>query len=242
MQFSLVTTLRQMDLWYRTALGAELLRLEMNALDQYLSEYRGQCLLQMGGASEALLWESSSIPHCVRYSPEQAPAFYGPSVCGTLEELPFQPGSFDVVLMPHILEFMPDPEQLLAQVYQMLAPEGRVIILAFNTWSLWGIARWFKHSKTLPWRGRFYSELQLEKWLLQQKFTIEENCSVFFRPPMLTKASLQRGIILEAIGSVLWSNYGAVNLLVAKKPVVSLLPADPRLAEKPVTADVLGTA
>jgi SAM-dependent methyltransferase len=242
LQFSPETTLHQMDLWYRTDLGMELLRLESNALKQYLADYRVGCLLQIGGPSAITLYENASFVQHVRYSPEHTSTFHGPSICGALDELPFQPGSLEMVLLPHVLEFVSDPEQLLADIYQALAPEGRVIILAFNAWSLWGMTRWFKHRRTVPWRGRFYSELQLKKWLLRQKFTLEENCSVFFRPPMPTKFSLHRGIVLEAIGSVLWGNHGAVNLIVAKKPVVSLLPADPRLAKKAAAADVLGTA
>jgi len=39
--------------------------------------------------------------------------------------------------MPHTLEFTNDPHQVLREVDRVLIPEGHVVILAFNPWSLW---------------------------------------------------------------------------------------------------------
>lgn len=51
---------------------------------------------------------------------------------GALEDLPFGPGSFEVVSLWHTLEHLPDPRNALERVYWLLVPGGRVIIATPN--------------------------------------------------------------------------------------------------------------
>ena len=55
-----------------------------------------------------------------------------------LDELPLAPKSVDVIILVHVLEFIPSPPVLLREVYQALAPGGQLIIVNLNPWSLWG--------------------------------------------------------------------------------------------------------
>ncbi len=226
--------LRQLDLWYHTSLGSAVFAAEHDALSQHLPHYFGQHLLQIGGPSERWLFDQSPIYHRVRLSPEHMPVFRGPSVQGAFDELPFLPDSFAVILLPHVLEFVTKPDAVLQQIYPLLTPEGRVIVVGFNPCSLWGIAKWFKHHKTLPWRGQFISKLWLCNVLKKQGLAVEKVSTVFFRPPVTRKQWLQRLLPLEAMGRLLWSDCGAVYIIIAKKIVASLTPVDERLKQKAI--------
>jgi ubiquinone/menaquinone biosynthesis C-methylase UbiE len=43
-----------------------------------------------------------------------------------LHHLPLAANSIDLVVMPHTLEFAPDPHQMLREVERVLVPEGQV--------------------------------------------------------------------------------------------------------------------
>jgi len=61
------------------------------------------------------------------------------------QELPFADGSFDVVLIKHIVEHLPDPARAIAEIGRVTAPGGALILATPNLESLlkpWKGARW----------------------------------------------------------------------------------------------------
>lgn len=61
---------------------------------------------------------------------------------GALEAQSFPASSFDAVTMSHSIEHVPDPAAILAEIYRILTPGGRVAILTPNARSLGH--RWFR--------------------------------------------------------------------------------------------------
>ena len=53
------------------------------------------------------------------------------------EELPLPDASIDRVLMVHSLEFAEDPRESLKEVWRILAPGGRLVIVAPNRRGVW---------------------------------------------------------------------------------------------------------
>ena len=51
-------------------------------------------------------------------------------------ELPIATQSIDLVLLPHVLEFAEEPHAVLREVDRVMMPEGRLVIVGFNPWSL----------------------------------------------------------------------------------------------------------
>lgn len=66
---------------------------------------------------------------------------------GDLESQEFSDGSFDVVLMKHVLEHLPDPQYSMRTIRRILRPGGRLIAVTPNVDS-WGSSRFGK-----DWRG-----------------------------------------------------------------------------------------
>ena len=48
---------------------------------------------------------------------------------GSAEEIPYDDGSFDVVVTTQVLEYVPDVAAALAEIHRVLRPAGRVLIL-----------------------------------------------------------------------------------------------------------------
>ena len=92
-----------------------------------------------------------------------------------LHELPVANNTFDAVVLHHVLETAEDPRTAIREVARTLAPGGRLLIVAFNPWSLWGLrsayARFFEDS----FSGlRFFSPARLLDWLTVLGFELQE--------------------------------------------------------------------
>lgn len=61
-----------------------------------------------------------------------------PAVCAGLPQLPFRPGSFQLVTLFHVLEHLPDPMSTLFSLGELIAPGGRLVVQVPNAgcWQL----------------------------------------------------------------------------------------------------------
>src|SRR5690606_15179093 len=119
--------------WFQTPLGQYLLEKERAYLDDVTPDIFGFHAIQIGLPAFNLLRESR-ITHRLRVAPEGEP-----DVCARGHELPFATQSIDLVLLPHVLEFAQEPHEVLREVDRVMMPEGRLVIVGFNPWSLWGL-------------------------------------------------------------------------------------------------------
>ncbi len=145
----------------------------------------------------------------------------------------------DTLVLVHCLEFGTDPHALLREAVRVLAPEGHLLILAFNPMSLWGIGRMVAPLAGLgrPWAGHYYTALRLRDWCRLLGLEHREQRRLFFRPPIPHPGLQQRLAGLERVGSALWPMLGGVNLCVSRKRVPRAIPMGALLRrQKPVQA------
>lgn len=217
--------------WYQSPLGRQLCELEHHQLDTILPNLFGYYLLQLGCVYPEDWLSSSKIRRRavldVDYLPlasETLDRLY----C-ELDALPIVTDSVDVVVLPHSLEFHSNPHELLREVDRILIPEGHVVVLGFNPWSLWMLARlmlkWRGHA---PWAGRFLSPNRLKDWLSLLGFEIVYSRSYFYRPPIPEPAVLNKLKFIERMGRVCWPPFGGGYVMVARKRVYTLTPIRPR--------------
>lgn len=92
-----------------------------------------------------------------------------------LHELPVPNNTLDAVVLHHVLESAQDPRTAIREVSRALAPGGRLLIVAFNPWSLWGVrsayARVFQDSFT---GLKFVSVRRLLDWLTVLGFELQQ--------------------------------------------------------------------
>lgn len=242
-----------MHSWANQAPGEWFQEQERAQLEQVLPTLFGYHLLQVGDFYPRSCLQASRIPHRmlmdqVLLSPDKEKTDTtqgGSPLKGDPEALPVATDSLDVVLLPHTLEFTHNPHQVLREADRVLIPEGHVVILGFNPWSVWMCWRlvlgWRGRA---PWCGRFISQTRVRDWLQLLGFDITHAEHFFFRPPLARVGIMRHLRFLERLGKRWWPIFGAGYIVVAKKRVVTLTPIRPRwqARRRLAAADVMGSS
>jgi len=214
--------------FYASQSGVRLREVEQTLLDEVLPTLFGYHLLQVGWPADADLLRSSRIGHRMVLDPDNVS---GSSVhlASRTDSLPLASDSIDVILLPHLLELERHPHEVLREVERTLIPEGHVVILGFNPWSLWGACRLLPGRKReVPWCGHFYSQTRIRDWLALLGFATVRARTYFYRPPLRHGALMERLELIERLGARWWGPLGGGYLLVARKRVTALTPIRPR--------------
>jgi SAM-dependent methyltransferase len=200
--------------WLATPLGQYLLEKERAYLDDVTPDIFGYHALQLGMPEVDLLRESR-IAHRVRVAAAEHPDVYA-----KCHELPLATQSIDLVLLPHVLEFASEPHAVLREVDRVMMPEGRLVIVGFNPWSLWGLRSALGLSRhEYPWNGRFVSLLRVKDWLALLGFDVSAGRLVGYAPPFDSARLRRRFGFMEPAGDRWWAVGGAVYMLQAIKRV-----------------------
>ena len=142
--------------------------------------------------------------------------------------LPIAADSVDAVVLPHVLEFAADAKQVLREAERVLIPEGRVIVLGFNSLSLWGLRRIIAGKEPrAPWCGHFLAPFRVADWLSVLGFDVELHEGVTFRPPWRRAMTRRDPLFFDAIGQRLWPGLAGVFAIRAVKRVSTLTPLRP---------------
>jgi SAM-dependent methyltransferase len=205
------TTLQE---WFQTPLGQYVLEKERAYLDDVTPDIFGFHAAQLGMPDVDLLRENR-ITHKMRV------AHLGhPDVYARCHELPFATQSIDLVLLPHVLEFAEEPHAVLREVDRVMMPEGRLVIVGFNPWSLWGLRSALGFSRhQVPWNGRFLSLLRVKDWLALLGFEVSAGRLIAYAPPFDSEKLRRRFGFMEPAGDRWWAVGGAVYMLQAIKRV-----------------------
>jgi SAM-dependent methyltransferase len=176
--------------------------------------------------------------------PRHAPEGRSTVWCDLLD-LPFEAQSVDLIVMPHTLEFTSDPHRLLREAERVLMPEGQLLIVGFNSLSLWG-ARQSAGKLTgqpfLPARQDLIAFTRLKDWIKLLGFELERGRFGCYRPPLATEKWLTRYAFMEAAGDRWWPIFGAVYMVTAIKRVRGMRLVGPLKVKKPVLAPSLKAA
>jgi len=139
--------------------------------------------------------------------------------------LAFPNALFDRILVAHGLEEAADPVALLREVWRVLAPSGRTIIVAASRLGLWSDAE-----QTPFGHGRPFTRGQLEQLVREAELEPIAWSRALYAPPLGWTAGWAEGF--EQIGSRLWPQFSGLILLEAVKQTFAVKP-------KPVAAPVL---
>jgi SAM-dependent methyltransferase len=218
--------------WWESALGRALLAAESELLSTALEDVFGWELLQIGawGKARELLAGSRTR----RQSLIAAAAFPGGAdIIARPSLLPVSGDCVDAVLLPHTLEFAPDPYAVLREVDRVLTGEGQLLVLGFRPWSLWGMrARWSRTGFP-PGMRRVLSEGLLREWLVLLGFEVVAAQRYLYLSPWSRGPSARAGTATVLRAGLTYPLPAGAFLLKARKRVYSLTPVRPRFREKP---------
>jgi SAM-dependent methyltransferase len=235
-----MSTVNSLTDWFASPQGQYLLLREQDFFDQTVSDIFGFNAVQLG-LTEFEFLRASRMPlravagnraglRACKSADGDKSANYA-KVRLIMDELPFESGSLDMVVMPHVLEFNENPHQILREVERVLMPEGHVIIAGFNPRSLWGVRRAFGSKMGYPWRGNFISLPRIKDWLALLGFEVVSGRFACYAPPLLNPKLIQRMRFMEPAGDRWWAVCGGVYFLQAIKRVPGMRPIKPRWNE-----------
>ena len=136
------------------------------------------------------------------------------SLTALVEEdaLAFPDAFFDRILVVHGLESAESLRPLLRQLWRVLAPEGKLLLVAPNRASLWAQVEWSPFGQ-----GRPFSRGELERILRDVLFVPTFWDRALFVPPFNSKALIGTGVSWERLGGRFLHGLGGVHLVEATK-------------------------
>lgn len=161
--------------WYRSAtLGRILREVEVSYLRNSLQLTYKQRILQVGslGCEERYIPDEFRQQLVVlslngdRHDTESTFAR------GVPVQLPIASESIDLLILPHVVEFEADPHGVLREAERVLRPEGQLVVMAFNPFSIHGIVRRLTLREVFRRQG-FVPSARLLDWLRLLKFEAE---------------------------------------------------------------------
>lgn len=220
--FNSVKYTNQLQEWYATPAGQILYKELLAKLETLLPNLFGYFALQVGGlAKEIDLISSSKIIQKVYMTLNTEK---GNVVANSLA-LPFSQNTLDLIVLPHTLDISPRPHQVLREIHRVLIPEGHLVIVGFNPFSMMGLSKLiFLRSQRAPWAGHFYTARRLKDWLSLLGFKVMTIEHVGLRPPIQNLRFQQRMQFLNKAELVGLGRLGCLQIFVAKKRELTLTP------------------
>ena len=138
------------------------------------------------------------------------------------DALPFPDVFFDRILIVHGLESSESLRALIRQVWRVLAPEGRILLVAPNRASLWAQVQ-----RSPFGHGRPFSRMELEGLLKDGLFEPTRWSRALYAPPF--ESVTRTGTGWEKMGTKLFPGIGGVHVVEAAKALYA--PATPGLPQ-----------
>lgn len=210
--------------WLQSPPGRYVLNWEQQCFDQIVADVFGFHAVQIGlpqinSLSENRMPLQALLIHSNDNRSDTA-RFNWHLIEASSTELPFASESLDLIVLPHVLEFAPDPHQILREVDRVLRPEGRLIISGFNPASLWGARQYLSRligTPYLPRDGQFISLIRIKDWLELLNFSIDRGHFGCYKLPLQGEGLMGKMNFLEKMGNRWWPIFGAVFLVSAIK-------------------------
>ncbi|MFP4146520.1 MAG: class I SAM-dependent methyltransferase [Halorhodospira sp.] len=200
--------MQRLQAWYGTALGQRVAAAEGAALGEVLADLGIGDVVRIGPGPRRLPLAPNVRQWC---------AHEGGDLLLAPEQLPFRGQSLEGLILAHVLEFTSEPVAVLAEAYQALRPEGRLIVLGFNPLGWWGMYRlWGRwRSDAPPWCGRQQTASAVGVRLRRAGFQPLAVHFLCFRPPLQGSALQKRLDPWEDIGRRFGRLAAAVQMTVA---------------------------
>ncbi|WP_160169813.1 class I SAM-dependent methyltransferase [Marinospirillum insulare] len=183
--------------FWASHLGKEVLRVEAELLAPIMESLCGYHVLSLGSCSSKHLLASCTIKHKIEWRPSFALAEHPSCLIADPSKLPLPNDSMDVVLLHHSLEIFDRPHALLKEAARVTLPKGEMLILGFNPYSLWGLAKMLPKSlQAEPLvalkSAAFISQNKLQDWFEFLDLKQEAAQQLFHRPVCNSKKLLVR--------------------------------------------------
>jgi SAM-dependent methyltransferase len=129
-------------------------------------------------------------------------------------DLPLLESTVDLALVVHGLEHAELPLETLQEVWRVMAPQGRLVLVVPNRGGLWAA------SESTPFgHGQPFSPRQIANLLKESKYTVTQWRSALYLPPIHNPTILKAASALDVVGARLASRFAGVTIVEAMKEV-----------------------
>jgi SAM-dependent methyltransferase len=204
--------------FYATPLGHLARRMLGITMARLWPDLRGQRLAGLGFATPYLSLMREGTERCLAMMPAAQgvvnwPAT-GPSASALvdLDMLPLPDACLDRILLVHALEVSEAPDQILDELWRVLAPGGRLMAIVPNRRGLWA------RMDTTPFGvGQPFSRSQLERLMRAAMFSPETWAETLYVPPLQRRILMRSAAAWEKLGSGLSLPFAGVHVIDATK-------------------------
>lgn len=214
-----------LDAWLAAPLGRTLLDRERALVETAMERVFGTQCLQIGhwGPPDTFLPSARTQRRALVAEPGARGDFVSHA-----SSLAVQTNSVDVVLLPHTLEFEPEPHEVIREVDRVLVGEGHLLVLGFEPLGWWSLRHRLSEQGFPPGLDHMLSRGRLRDWLRLLHFDVLEVHRFLHTLPIarMHGGSLERRF--EAAGRWFGGHFGSAYLLKAKKRVYTMTPIRPK--------------
>jgi len=215
-----------LNAFYRSRLGQVTRRVVLARMRSIWPDVSGLSLLGLGYATPYLRVFNGEAGRVLALCPAAQGVIRwpndGPSQVSLIEEdnIPLPDDSMDRVLMVHAVETSEMQRDLMRQVWRVLAPGGRLLVLAANRRGMWARA-----DKTPFGHGHPFSEQQLDRLLRASMFTPLRTEFALYVPPLQRGLSLWSAPAWERLGRTWGLPLPGVVMVEASKQMYGAIPS-----------------
>jgi SAM-dependent methyltransferase len=226
------TDIRQLLDFYQSPLGARVRRILAHRIRARWRRATGLTLMGLGFATPYLGSFRGEVARFGALMPSTQGAVVwpgtGPVDTVVVEEtsLPLPDNTVDLMLIVHCLETSESVRELLREMWRVMSPEGRVLLIVPNRRGVWA-----RFDRTPFGHGRPYSPAQLERLLGEALFTPTYWDAALHIPPFENRLVMRSSMTIERVGARITPAFAGVILVEARKEMVSPI-AKPALARR----------
>jgi SAM-dependent methyltransferase len=182
-QAECIDILAELEAWYARDAGQYLLDATRSTVQNLLDTSFGYHILQLGVSGIRPLCQGSPINHRLYCANRAGP---GVSLVAEPDELPLESDSVDAIIAHHCLEFASNPHQVLREIQRVLTPQGQLLVIGFNPFSLLGCKTHLRSVARDPlWsRHQPVSERRLTDWLHLLGCEVLDTFRLYGLPPV----------------------------------------------------------
>jgi SAM-dependent methyltransferase len=206
--------------FYATTLGEIACESIRSSIRQIWPAAKGDVVLGIGFTHPYLLHGMENAERVISCMPAPQGVIHWPldrpnlTLLGDEGELPFADNSINRVLVVHALENSEQVRRMMQEVWRVLTPTGRVLVVVPNRRGIWA------RSALSPFaNGRPYTFQQLRNLLFDNSLTPLQTRSALFFMPTRWKFLLRSAKYLDRLGRIFYRYFGGVILMEAEKQI-----------------------
>jgi SAM-dependent methyltransferase len=200
--------------FYETSLGRLTAELLARRLKQLAAARSGQMVMGLGFAHPYFTAMAREETNSFAFMQARQGVIHWPQEGGVRSalvdecDLPLVESVIDLALVVHGLEFADTPIEMLHEIWRVLAPQGRLVLVIPNRRGLWAA------SEATPFgHGQPFSRHQIAELLKETKFDVTRWDTALHFPPIRHHTAIKTARYFEQVGRIILGTVSGVTIV-----------------------------